>query len=90
VKRLELEDPDARWAQPADATGFGGVSGEQQARKEYQWAEKDREDAMWIQKLHSCGLLKSSFLPGGELVPAPWSVTDHYCSEEIRFIYRAA
>jgi hypothetical protein len=24
----------------------------------------DMEDAMWIQKLHSCGLLRSSFLPG--------------------------
>jgi transposase len=25
----------------------------------------DMEDAQWIQKLHSCGLLKSSFLPDG-------------------------
>lgn len=26
----------------------------------------DESDAMWIQKLHSCGLLKSSYLPGDE------------------------
>lgn len=26
----------------------------------------DEDDAMWIQKLHSCGLLKSSYLPGDE------------------------
>jgi len=26
----------------------------------------DQSDAMWIQKLHSCGLLKSSYLPGDE------------------------
>src|SRR6266487_660566 len=26
----------------------------------------DEDDAMWIQKLHSCGLLKSSFLPDAE------------------------
>jgi transposase len=26
----------------------------------------DESDAMWIQKLHSCGLLKSSYLPDGE------------------------
>jgi len=26
----------------------------------------DDTDAMWIQKLHSCGLLKSSYLPGDE------------------------
>src|SRR5664279_5511392 len=26
----------------------------------------DEDDAMWIQKLHSCGLLKSSFLPDDE------------------------
>jgi transposase len=26
----------------------------------------DENDAMWIQKLHSCGLLKSSYLPGDE------------------------
>lgn len=26
----------------------------------------DEEDAVWIQKLHSCGLLKSSFLPEAE------------------------
>jgi transposase len=28
--------------------------------------KNDEDDAMWIQKLHSCGLLKSSFLPGDE------------------------
>jgi transposase len=26
----------------------------------------DESDAMWIQRLHSCGLLKSSYLPDGE------------------------
>ena len=26
----------------------------------------DEDDAMWIQKLHSCGLLRSSYLPGDE------------------------
>ncbi|WP_110057030.1 transposase [Chitinophaga sp. S165] len=26
----------------------------------------DEDDALWIQKLHSCGLLKSSYLPGDE------------------------
>jgi transposase len=26
----------------------------------------DQDDAMWIQKLHSCGLLKSSYLPQEE------------------------
>src|SRR5664279_3711184 len=26
----------------------------------------DEDDAMWIQKLHSCGLLKTSYLPGDE------------------------
>jgi transposase len=26
----------------------------------------DEDDAMWIQKLHSCGLLRSSYLPEGE------------------------
>ena len=26
----------------------------------------DEDDAMWIQKLHSCGLLKSSYLPDDE------------------------
>lgn len=26
----------------------------------------DEDDAMWIQKLHSCGLLKSSYLPDGQ------------------------
>jgi transposase len=26
----------------------------------------DQDDAMWIQKLHSCGLLKSSYLPSDE------------------------
>jgi transposase len=26
----------------------------------------DEDDAMWIQKLHSCGLLSSSYLPGDE------------------------
>jgi transposase len=26
----------------------------------------DEDDAMWIQKLHSCGLLKSAYLPGEE------------------------
>src|SRR6266536_3634066 len=28
--------------------------------------KNDEDDAMWIQKLHSCGLLKSSFLPDDE------------------------
>lgn len=28
--------------------------------------KNDEDDAMWIQKLHSCGLLKSSFLPSDE------------------------
>lgn len=28
--------------------------------------KSDEDDAMWIQKLHSCGLLKSSFLPNDE------------------------
>lgn len=28
--------------------------------------KNDEDDAMWIQKLHSCGLLNSSFLPTGE------------------------
>src|SRR5215831_10987565 len=28
--------------------------------------KNDEDDAMWLQKLHSCGLLKSSFLPGVE------------------------
>jgi transposase len=28
--------------------------------------KNDEEDAMWIQKLHSCGLLKSSYLPDDE------------------------
>ena len=26
----------------------------------------DEDDAMWIQKVHSCGLLKSSYLPGDQ------------------------
>ena len=28
--------------------------------------KNDEDDAMWIQKLHSCGLLRSSFLPDDE------------------------
>lgn len=28
--------------------------------------KNDEDDAMWIQKLHSCGLLKSSYLPADE------------------------
>jgi transposase len=28
--------------------------------------KNDEDDAMWIQKLHSCGLLKSSYLPEEE------------------------
>jgi transposase len=28
--------------------------------------KNDEDDAMWIQKLHSCGLLRSSFLPNDE------------------------
>jgi transposase len=28
--------------------------------------KNDEDDAMWIQKLHSCGLLKSAYLPGDE------------------------
>jgi transposase len=28
--------------------------------------KNDEDDAMWIQKLHSCGLLKSSYLPNDE------------------------
>ena len=28
--------------------------------------KNDEDDAIWIQSLHSCGLLKSSYLPGDE------------------------
>jgi transposase len=69
IKTVAIESTGIYWKplfSMLTKEGFEGYLVNSKHVKNVTGRKTDEDDAMWIQKLHSCGLLKSSFLPETE------------------------
>jgi transposase len=72
VKSVAMETTGLYWVVPHEVLEGAGfelllVDTRQLARVPGRDNKSDPQDCQWIQRLHSCGLLKGSFLPGEEI-----------------------